>query len=232
MIKPRENLDWKGMQIDFFMKRDIIKEITDKKRRSYVKAQRFWNVSKKFGLINNLYEDIVSNDLDKTHKNELLKYIPISLITLLENYFRQLIKEIVLSDDKYLTNVNKLKNIKVDIETIIETQKKHLKIADLVSHLVSLSSLSDIINNLSIILEINFIKSFKGFLKSHKTLHIYSCDEILRSIERTYELRNVFVHEYAFKVKTNAKEIKNILDDSLIFIFLTDQLYFSKIKKT
>ena len=213
------------------MKRDIIKEITDKKRRSYIRAKRFWNVATKYNLISNLYESIVANDLDKTHKRELLKYIPISLITLLENYFRQLIKEIILSDNKYLTNVARLKNIKVDLENIIEAQKKGLKIADLVSHLIPISNLNDIINNLSIILDSDYIKNLKEFTKSHKKFHIYNCDDILKNINHIFELRNVFVHEYAFREKINIKEIEDLLFDCLIFIFITDQMYLTSFKK-
>ena len=129
-----------------------------------------------------------------------------------------------------MANVTKLKKFKISLEDIISSHQKSLTIADLVSHLMATNNLNDIISNLSVILNEDFGQLLKDFVLFNKPYYSLDCDEIFKWVNKTFELRNIYVHEYAFKVPIIIKEIKNIIDNSYLFIFISEVMIHKKNK--
>ena len=90
--------------------------------------------------------------------------------------------------------------------------------------------MNDILSNLSVILDEDFGQLFKTFISTHKNFNVFNYNEILKNVNKAFELRNIFVHEYAFKFSIKIKEIKEILDYTSIFIFFVDIMIIQKLK--
>lgn len=97
---------------------------------------------------------------------ELLKYIPIATVACYEAFFRSTVKEIVDFGKPYsnhVANYNQSKNVKLDFEVISAIQTKTLTVGDFVSHILPYNNLSDVVSNISVLIDRDFMEELKTF---------------------------------------------------------------------
>lgn len=168
-------------------------------------------------------ESSKSND-----QNEMLKYIPIAIVACLQGYFRAVIKDLIDSGDpfrKNASNFNKNKQIRFDFEIVNAIHSENLTMGDFISHILPFSSLSDIDSNLSTIIDGNFLKQIKDFDGSNRDFsgltsitYKNNVDQIIPDINKIFELRNIFCHEFSSKIKVDKIGVLQCFSNFKIFI--------------
>jgi hypothetical protein len=161
--------------------------------------------------------------------------VPISTIACFEAFFRSTIKEIVDFGKPFSGNVSKLNqanNAKLDFETVAAIQTKTLTVGEFVAHILPCNKYSDIESNLSILCGINFSKELKAFNKVSifDDVNLLTkdfqerYDEIMKSVNRTFELRHIFCHEFATNFPVDIHEITANFRNCKLFLEQTNNL--------
>lgn len=206
-------------------KRDLVAEINSIKSRT--------EFNSRYDFSSRLYDiEYALNEFSEYNgnfNNELLKYIPISTIACFEAFFRSVIKEFVDFGEPYSLNVAKFsqsKNIKIDFDMISAIQAKTLTVGELVAHLLPFNNLEDILSNVSIILDKPFVTELKNYnkLSPYGDTNEFNentknrLEDIFKSVQKTYELRHIFCHEFATNVDIDRYLIKNNFEDCKSFL--------------
>lgn len=211
------------------MKRNLINEIIAIKSRSENNSR--YEITSRLNDIEYSFNENLNYNGE--YDKELLKYIPISVVACFEAFFRSVIKELIDSGKPYSENVisfNQSKNVKFDFDIVSAIQTKKVTIGDFISHILPLNNFEDINSDLSILIGNDFtkmIKTFKdeSFFESNKDnsiLFIENSDQIIKDIKRTFELRNIFCHEFATNIKIDKDEFLRLFKNAKIFLSQTD----------
>lgn len=216
------------------MKRNLINEIADVKSRSEFYSRH--DIDSRLNDIEHaLNENLNYNgDFDR----ELLKYIPIATVSCFEAFFRSMIKELVDFGKPYSDNVikfNQSKSVKFDFDIVHAIQTKTVTVGEFVSHILHYNNLNDISSNLSVLMDIDFIKGIKKFenkgdfdhINDNSKFFIENFDQIICDIKRTFELRHIFCHEFATNIKIDRVEILRCFQNSKIFIKQVDDFIYN-----
>jgi len=162
-----------------------------------------------------------------SNNHENLKYFPIALVATMEGCFRVMISELIDHGQPFIDNCDELlKNHKISFELIRAFQGKQVSIGEFVSHVVSINRLSDINSLLSIVSGREFLKELRNHrsrwdvevLKKEDLPILFNPDEIYRNITLTFELRHIFCHETATKVKFDYDQIRECFLSVSIFL--------------
>lgn len=205
------------------MARDAIKEIMElKSRNEFADKHQFY--LRLYSL-----QELLKNNSNKGHlSEEVFKYIPIALVACMEGLFRSLYAEIIDYGEPYSNNVEKFNNSnkKFDYNIVNAIQSKKLTIGEFISHTLSCNNISDIDNNISILLGIKFLHELNNF----ETQSIFdeqrlinssfknNANEILKSVVTVFELRHIFCHEFGTKVEINEDIIQEVFSNTKIFL--------------
>lgn len=216
------------------MARDAIKEIMDLKSRN-----EFADSHQVYLRLYSLQELLKSNAGNDHISEEVFKYIPIALVACMEGLFRSLYAEIIDYGEPYSNNVEKFNNSnkKFDYSIVNAIQSKKLTIGEFISHTLSCNNISDIDNNISILLGIKFLHELNNF----ETKSIFdqqklinnsfksNANEILKSVVTVFELRHIFCHEFGTKVEVNEDFIQELFSNTKIFLENTTDFIQSKL---
>lgn len=205
------------------MARDAIKEIMElKSRNEFADKHQFY--LRLYSL-----QELLKNNSNKGHlSEEVFKYIPIALVACMEGLFRSLYAEIIDYGEPYSNNVEKFNNSnkKFDYNIVNAIQSKKLTIGEFISHTLSCNNISDIDNNISILLGIKFLHELNNF----ETQSVFdeqrlinssfknNANEILKSVVTVFELRHIFCHEFGTKVEINEDIIQEVFSNTKIFL--------------
>jgi hypothetical protein len=216
-------------------KRNIIDEILSKKRRLPFANNNRWDlVSYRLTRIREAIEllDLLDNttnqeihgaqelfdelakltksdldsDLIPDLKFEILKYIPIGLISCIEGYFRIVYANLLDFGSPYRDNANKLETkLSFNIETIFALERSSVSLGEFVAHMLQTSSLDDINNIMSILIGENFLTMIKKEIlneeKEKIQLSLFPLDDeevanyVIFDVKRLFELRHMYAHE-------------------------------------
>lgn len=205
------------------MKRDLIQEITTVQYRNPPHGRMLFYF--KLNALKNLFNSIGT----QYGNEELYKYIPIAIVSCFETYFQELIAEIIDFGDPYTNNAvkfNQTKNVRFDFEIVHAVKAEKITIGQFISHILPLNNIHDIQANISILLDIDFLKEIKCYQaqsirddineasKQFKVDPNYS----IQILNRTYELRHIFCHEYASNFKVDKVEILECLRIAELFL--------------
>ena len=105
---------------------------------------------------------------NKNVEREMMRYVFICLIACLEGYLKLVIKDLIDKSEKCRENVEKLNDIKFDINTVLAIHGKTVSIGEFVSHLVPLSSFESINKNMGVITGADFIGELLGMEVEYK----------------------------------------------------------------
>lgn len=216
------------------MARDTIKEIMELKSRN-----EFADSHQVHLRLYSLQELLKSSTGNGRTNEEVLRYIPIALVACMEGLFRSLYAEIIDYGEPYSKNVEKFNssNRKFDYNIINAIQSKKLTIGEFISHTLSCNNISDIDNNISILLETKFLHELKNFetqsnFDEQKTISsTFKNDSknILKSVVKVFELRHIFCHEFGTKVQVDQDIIQELFSNTKIFLENATDFIYSKL---
>lgn len=207
------------------MKRDIITEINSIKSRSVFNSSFDYNT--RYSDIEFALKEFLEQN--NGYNQEFLKYIPVATVACFEGFFSSVIKELVDFGKPFSENIikfNQSKNVKIDFNMLSAVQTKTLTIGDFVAHLLSYNNLEEINSNVSVVIDRDFLTELKNFRKEsifeHVVLQIEEFnkrpEEIFQSVQRTFEIRHIFCHEFATNFKIERDEIINDFRNCKLFL--------------
>lgn len=157
-------------------------------------------------------------------------YVPIRLITIVEVFLREVIAELVDSDETYFKRGEKLvKGAKIDLAFAFHVNRRALTIGDFVAHAVSLNRIDDVMRIMDTLLE-DFASKLKA---SHPkwteevekwplTPIVADYDKMMAALARLYEIRHILTHELPAEKVFSSAEVPNFVDAARKFVEATD----------
>jgi len=151
-------------------------------------------------------------------KNELLRYIPISMVACIEAFFKSAVRDFIDFGSPFSDNVknfNQAKNARIDFDVLGAVQTKSLTIGELIAHILPYNNLFDVNSNVTTLVGYDFLSAMKKFNKksdfeSENTFRsdfIERAGEIFQSVGRVYKIRHIFCHESPTSYKFDYVEI-------------------------
>jgi len=212
-------------------KRNLINEIHSVKSRSYHNSR--YDYMQRILRIDGAIQDLEENS--GRFKNELLRYIPISMVACFEAFFKSAVRDLVDFGSPFSDNVkkfNQAQNIKLDFEVLGAIQVKSLTIGELIAHILPYNNLSDVNSNFTTLIGQDFISELKKFKKksqfeSENTFRSDFVDragEIFQSVDRVYKIRHIFCHESPTGYKVDYDEIIQDYQNCKVFLEQSNSL--------
>lgn len=206
--------------------RDIIKEISAKRTRLKKGSSRWEQFLLRHEAQWDAFDYIKANIKgNPDFKYELLRYFPIGAIASIEGYFRLLIKDIIDFGEPYLSNVEKIKDIKFTARNVVAIYGKKITLGELISHFISLNNLENINKYLSILLELDFLKELSKFrfeIEGEKIALGKKASDLFEEIKEVFRLRHIHCHEIAIKEKLGSRKLSELRLSVYVFIRVTE----------
>ena len=180
-----------------------------------------------FSLTNlaNLYKDV--------QNSALLEYVPIKIVSLFEEHFRQLYAEII-DVPKYRCNLKKvkfLKDLRMDFDVIDAFQSNEVTLGDYLSYYFSCHSVYQVMEQFGQLLNIDVkgklmkkivdieLKSSESENDARKAASLY-----IESIDLIFKARHILCHEGAFMNKLENSMVMQMIDDAILFAQFMDNI--------
>lgn len=180
-----------------------------------------------FSLTNlaNLYKDV--------QNSALLEYVPIKIVSLFEEHFRQLYAEII-DVPKYRCNLKKvkfLKDLRMDFDVIDTFQSNEVTLGDYLSYYFSCNSVYQVMEQFGQLLNIDVkgklmkkivdieLKSSESENDARKAASFY-----IESIDLIFKARHILCHEGAFMNKLENSMVMQMIDDAILFAQFMDNI--------
>lgn len=172
--------------------------------------------------------------------NEILRYFPVAIIGCVEAYTRLQIKEIVDYGEPFVGRIARLElpNLKIDLNLLAAIDKKTLTVGEFVSHLVSINSLEDVNQHLSVLLDVDFLEELKKTIDPWEAEVkkptpaepiITRPEDVFPAVRTAFELRHIFAHEFATARKVSEDEIDWCFSGTVTFLRATKELCNAKL---
>jgi hypothetical protein len=199
------------------MKRNIVEEISQKK----IYDESILNLENSIHILESSFKN--NNDLTK----ESYKYYPIALIGIIESSFRSMIAFLIDNNEEYLINSEKLlKNSKFEFEILRGLHRNKITLGMFVSHIISISSLEQINNHLTTLLNKRFFEDIEKYSSRwdvevkglEKKPIINNPEKIYEDIKRIFILRHIFAHEIRNDVFVEKEEIEDFFYSVKVFL--------------
>lgn len=168
----------------------------------------------------------------------LSDFIPCRIVTVLEVFIREAIRELVDSGSPYTERAEKLtKGTRIDFLFLINTHERNLSIGDIVAHSISTHSFDRILATFE-----ELIPDFKdGLTKAHERWTddqerwplppiIKDFDLMAAQLARVLWVRHIVVHELPREQPYEIDELDGFFDATLQFILATDWLIVERLK--
>ena len=206
-------------------KRDYINEIVSIKSRSRLYGREEW--SGRTFLIDMALKDYSDNQ--NQNNSEFLRYIPIATVACFESFLRTIIAELIEEGKPYIEKVSKFNhttNVKFDFNIINAIKDEKISVGEFIAHFLSCNNLKDFNSHISTLLDVDLLDEIKDFQAKglYEKATSYSRDfrnnftKILQSVNKTFELRHIFCHEFATNVEIDYKEIIVIYEDCKLYL--------------
>lgn len=163
-------------------------------------------------------------------QSELLEFVPIRLVTILEVFVRDIVAELVDHSNYFFERGEKLaKGAKVDLAFAAHVDRNELTIGDFVAHSVSFNDVGAVFNILG-----SLVDDFATKLKSShprwteeinswpQTPVVRNYDDMMASLNHLYSVRHILTHELPMHVVTDKSNIENFIKATSEFILATD----------
>lgn len=208
-------------------RKNIVEEILE------IRARRKSDIPGGELFLRLLFVEQAYRERDKENK-ELLRYFPIAVVACIETYFRLAIKKLIDFGEPFLTNSQAIMpkgNVGFDALRALHGQS--ITIGDIISHSVSISSLSHLTSYISKLMDRDFLKEVSlvhsrwavEVLKEQDTPIIQNADKTFKYVSKTFELRHIFCHEMASNHEIEDDVIEKCFDNSVIFLKASEELF-------
>lgn len=180
-----------------------------------------------FSLTNlvNIYKDV--------QDSELLEYVPVKIVSLFEEHFRQLYAEII-DMPKYRCNLKKvkfLKDLRMDFDVIDAFQNNEVTLGDYFSYYFSCNSVFQVMEQFGQLLNMDVkgklmekivdieLKSSESENDAKKAASLY-----IESVDLIFNARHIMCHEGAFVNKLENPMVMQMIDDAILFAQFIDNI--------
>lgn len=180
-----------------------------------------------FSLTNlvNIYKNVLNS--------ELLEYVPVKIVSLFEEHFRQLYAEII-DMPKYRCNLKKVKSLKdlrIDFDVIDAFQNNEVTLGDYLSYYFSCNSVYQVMEQFGQLLNMDVkgklmkkivdieIKSSESENDARKASSLY-----IESVDLIFKARHIMCHEGAFINKLENTMVMQMIDDAILFAQFIDNI--------
>lgn len=133
-----------------------------------------------------------------------LEYVPIRLVTALEVFVRECVADLIDSGEPYTSKISHIaRNFKFDFELTRSIVDKKVSFGELISHVISVNSISDIDSLISGLTDRNLIDLLEG-VADRWSVEVLGesphpiIDDVAAAkstLQRLFEVRHVLVHE-------------------------------------
>lgn len=207
--------------------RDVIKEILAKRTRLKKGSSRWEQFELRHDAQIDAF-DYIKADIkgNPDFKYELLRYFPIGAVASMEGYFRLVIRDVIDFGEPYLSNVEKIKDVRFAARNVLAIYGKKITLGELISHFLSLNSLEDINNYLSILLGLDFLQELSKFrfeLEGEKMSLGKRASNLFEEIKEVFRLRHIHCHEIAIKEKPGIRKVSYLRLSAYVFAYVTEQ---------
>ena len=173
----------------------------------------------------NLYKDV--------QNSALLEYVPIKIVSLFEEHFRQLYAEII-DIPKYrcnIKNVKFLKDVRMDFDVIESFKSNEVTLGDYLSYYFSCSSVCQVMEQFGQLLKVDVkgklmkkivdieLKSSESQNDARKAASLY-----IESVDLIFKARHILCHEGAFMNKLENPMVMQMIDDAILFVQFIDNI--------
>lgn len=210
-------------------KRDYIQEILSKRERLVSPGTRLSHFAAKTKPLHEGFVFITEETKTESFREEFIKYLPIAYVAAMEAYFRLVFRDLIDFGPPFSENLKSLRDIKFQIESVIAINSKTVSVGEFVSHLLPFKSLADINEIMSLLMGEDFLIRLKQTKVSvingaeHVTMDNFH-SKIPSSIQRVFQLRHVFCHEFSVNERPNIQEIRDCSYAAFIFVLATESL--------
>lgn len=173
----------------------------------------------------NIYKDV--------QDRVLLEYVPVKIVSLFEEHFRQLYAEII-DMPKYRCNLKKvkfLKDLRMDSDVIDAFQNNEVTLGDYLSYYFSCNSVYQVMDQFGQLLNMDVkgklmekivdieLKSSESENDARKAASLY-----IESVDLIFKARHIMCHEGAFMNKLENPMVMQMIDDALLFAQFIDNI--------
>jgi len=219
------------------MKRDIITEIVERRARELQRVPRWEHVTRRMLSVIKTLDEIRdrfprSNEI----RAELLRYIPIALVSCMEGFFRLAVRQLVDECPRYLPNIRKLDLAPLSMEALIAIHGKQVSLGELISHSISVKSLESVNTFMSRLTDSDFLSEIKTTRinppgKPNAVTIEPQANWVFHGVTETFRYRHVFCHELATKEKFGVRLADRCTTSCLFFLVASEAFVSSLIGK-
>lgn len=175
----------------------------------------------------------LANKYKDVQDSELLEYVPVKIVSLFEEHFRQLYAEII-DIPKYRCNLKKvkfLKDLRMDFDVIDAFQNNEVTLGDYLSYYFSCNSVYQVMEQFDQLLNMNVkgklmekivdieLKSSVSENDARKAASLY-----IESVDLIFKARHIMCHEGAFMNKLENPMVMQMIDDAILFAQFIDNI--------
>lgn len=174
-------------------------------------------------------------------ENEFLKYVPVSIVSCFEDFFKRLISEYIDSNDFYLEkSLEIFKKNKIDIDIFKGLRSKHFSIGELIAFSLSYSSFDTIKENFRLVSGTELLDKLSNITTNDLFQKEVTDPDLEKSksqikeeqneLYRIYNVRHIICHEFGAKIEIDTVETNKMLEVAILFLkgvnrVLLDDLY-------
>ncbi|CAG5074789.1 hypothetical protein DYBT9623_05477 [Dyadobacter sp. CECT 9623] len=204
-------------------KRDYIEEIFEKRERAATLGK--WS----YTSLNFLSRSIP--ELDAADGN-WLNYVPVKIVTMIEVFFQEVVKELVDSGEPYSTNIFKSIEVsKFDAALLKALHGRKITMGELTSHLLALNRIEEIIGLMDRLMDLKFKDRISTItdrweIEINKKASVPIIDDIegnIKTLEELIRVRHTVVHELT-DISVSAKEALLYINEAHKFLSATNEL--------
>lgn len=182
-------------------------------------------------ILSKLYK--MSTDYQDIENPDILELVPVKIVSCFEEYFRQLYQDIIdeMEDKALLKDIKCLKDMKFDFDLIAAISKKNVTLGECLSYSFPCNKFSDIENNFTDLLKINFIEELKKRIKpdfdntvSEEELETKARNDIA-SIDKIFKMRHIICHEGGLGYSLDKDSVQTIIEDAINFVTNVSEVY-------
>lgn len=209
------------------MKRNLVEELKILKDRSGFGYSDYY-----ISLLRRTREEY-----SNTQSVESLKYLPIACIACFESFFRSTYKTIIDLGKPYSDGIEKFRKDGFGFDIVKAFHDRAFTLGEFVSFSIPCNKLSDINLTLTNLLGFDFLEALRKYEKRSIFDHVNEITDnyqrnfaaIISGVNRTFQLRHIFCHEFGAHVTVSREEILSCYESCMIFLKHTDNVIWNTI---
>jgi len=227
---------------DFMSKRNFLYELIDYRSRHNsenpilkIALRRIGTLYTSYNFINSAITNYKPDfDFHIDEKEEVLKYYPVKIVAIIQDYFKNVIRELILSGEPYKSNANKLKNELKIIKNTLLIRQEDFSDADLIAHVLNLNKFENINSYMNLLSGVQ--TDFFMMIKSHSLYFSYEkdetkefhqvADEVFANLYEVFRLRNIICHEVSDDMQNYKANLKTYIVHASLFLRVVDNVIF------